>query len=152
MFSHRVDRRAVLRSLSLPAMAPWSQAIRASRPQDIRIVEAAHAFEEHRYRAPYQFGGRTVDRVTILNVHLRVRTGAGKEAWGFGSMPLGNAWAYPGVPYDASLGAMTALAGELRRHTAACDESGHPIDLFRVLELQHVSEEPQERAPGPVST
>lgn len=115
-------------------MAPWSQAVRASRPRDIRILEVAHAFEEHRYRAPYQFGGRTVDRVTILNVDVRVRTGDGKEAWGFGSMPLGNAWAFPGVPYDASLGAMTALAGELRRHTAACDDAGHPIDLFRVLE------------------
>jgi L-alanine-DL-glutamate epimerase-like enolase superfamily enzyme len=129
-----VDRRTVLRSLSLSAMAPWPQAVRASRPRDIRIVEVAHAFEEHRYRAPYQFGGRTVDRVTLLNVDVRVRTGDGKDAWGFGSMPLGNAWAIPGVPYDASLGAMTALAGELRRQTAACDESGHPIDLFRVLE------------------
>jgi L-alanine-DL-glutamate epimerase-like enolase superfamily enzyme len=124
----------VLRSLSLAAMAPWSQAVRDSRPRDARIVEVAHAFEEHRYRAPYQFGGRTVDHVTILNVDVRLRTGDGKEAWGFGSMPLGNAWAFPAVPYDASLGAMTALAGELRRHTAACDERGHPIDLFRALE------------------
>ena len=42
--------------------------------------------------------------------------------------------AFPGVPHDTSLGAMVALAGELRRHAAACDEAGHPIDLFRVLE------------------
>jgi L-alanine-DL-glutamate epimerase-like enolase superfamily enzyme len=124
----------VLRSLGMAALAPWTQAVRASRPNDVRIVEVAHGFEEHRYRAPYQFGGRTVDRVTLLNVDLRVRTGDGKEAWGFGSMPLGNAWAFPGVPYDASLGAMTALAGELRRQTAGCDERGHPIDLFRALE------------------
>ena len=115
-------------------MAPWSQAIRESRPRDIHIVEVAHGFEEHRYRAPYQFGGRTVDRVTLLNVDLRVRTGDGKEAWGFGSMPLGNAWAFPGVPHDTSLGAMTALAGELHRQTAACDERGHPIDLARALD------------------
>lgn len=134
MLHRPLDRRTVLRALSLPAMAPWSQAVRSSRPRDIRIVEVGHAFEEHRYRAPYQFGGRTVDRVTLLNVDLRVRTGDGKDAWGFGSMPLGNAWAFPGVPYDASLGAMTALAGELRRQTAACDERGHPIDLFRALE------------------
>ena len=51
-------------------MAPLSPALRASRPRDVRIVEVAHAFEEFRYRAPYQFGGRTVDRVTILNVDL----------------------------------------------------------------------------------
>jgi L-alanine-DL-glutamate epimerase-like enolase superfamily enzyme len=109
-------------------------AVRSGRDTDIRIVEVDHAFEEHRYRAPYQFGGRSVDRVTILNVNCRVRTGAGREAWGFGSMTLGNAWAFPAAPQDAGLGAMTTLAAELTKQTAACDEAGHPIDLFRVLE------------------
>jgi L-alanine-DL-glutamate epimerase-like enolase superfamily enzyme len=63
-----------------------------------------------------------------------VRTGAGKEAWGFGSMPLGNAWAFPNAPFDASLGAMRALADDLRKITADCDEAGHPIDLARALD------------------
>ncbi len=40
-------------------------ACRSPRPTDIRIVEVEHRFEEFRYRAPYQFGGRTVDRVTL---------------------------------------------------------------------------------------
>ena len=81
-------------------MAPWSQAVRASRPRDIRLVEVTHAFEGHRYRSPYPFGDRTVDRVTILNVKVRVRPVTGREAWGFGSMTLGNAWAFPKVPQD----------------------------------------------------
>jgi L-alanine-DL-glutamate epimerase-like enolase superfamily enzyme len=106
----------------------------ASRPTDIRIVEVDHQFEEFQYRTPYQFGGRSVDRVKILNVNCRVRTGAGREAWGFGSMTLGNAWAFPAVQHDVGLGAMTALASMLRTQTAACDEAGHPIDLFRALE------------------
>ncbi len=67
----------------------------------------AHAFEAFRYRAPYQFGGRSVDRVTILNVNCRVRTGDGREASGFGSMTLGNAWAFPAASQDDGLGAMT---------------------------------------------
>jgi len=75
-----------------------------------------------------------VDRVTLLNVNCRVRTGGGREAWGFGSMTLGNAWAFPAASQDAGLGAMMALAGELRSLTAACDDTGHPIDLFRALE------------------
>ena len=108
--------------------------MRASRPTDIRILEVAHRFEDFKYRAPYQFGGRTVDHVTLLNVRCRVRTGAGREAWGFGSMPLGNAWSFPGVPFDVSLGAMRALADELRGVTAACQERGHPIDFARVLD------------------
>ena len=112
-------------------------AVLVPRPTDIRIVSVDHQFEEFRYRAPYQFGGRTVDRVTILNVNCRVRTmgGAdgGKDAWGFGSMTLGNMWAFPSrtMSYDATLGAMKELAGRLARITAACGETGHPLDLAR---------------------
>jgi L-alanine-DL-glutamate epimerase-like enolase superfamily enzyme len=108
----------------------------AARANDIRIVEVTHAFEDFKYRAPYQFGGRTVSDVTLLNVNVRVRTGAGKDAWGFGSMPLGNAWGFPNVPFDVSLGAMRTLADALRRITADCDEVGHPVDLARALDPQ----------------
>jgi L-alanine-DL-glutamate epimerase-like enolase superfamily enzyme len=110
------------------------------RPNDIRIVGVTHEFENHRYRAPYQFGGRTVDRVTLLNVHCRVRTGDGRDARGFGSMTLGNAWAFPAASEDDGLGAMTALADALQPITASCDERGHPIDLFRVLEPAYLRE------------
>ena len=72
-------------------------------------MDVTHEFENHRYRAPYQFGGRTVDRVTIVNVRCRVRTGDGRDARGFGSMTLGNAWAFPAASEDDGLGAMTAL-------------------------------------------
>lgn len=113
------------------AVAPF---VSIARTTDIRIVDVQHQFEEFTYRAPYQFGGRTVDRVTILNVDCRVRTADGKESWGFGSMTLGNAWAFPAAPHDAGLGAMKALAVDLRAVTAACDERGHPLDLFRALE------------------
>ncbi len=114
-------------------------ALRASRPTDIRIVEVGHGFEHHSYRAPYMFGGRSVDRVTILNVTVRVRTGSGVEAWGFGSMTLGNAWAFPQVPQDEGLGAMMSLAASLRGVTADCDEEGHPIDLWRALEPAYLA-------------
>jgi L-alanine-DL-glutamate epimerase-like enolase superfamily enzyme len=145
-----MSRRALLKALSaVPALSltacagprnasSGSPGVIAPRRTDIRIVEVAHEFEEFRYRTPYQFGGRTVDRVTLLNVNCRVRTGAGQEAWGFGSMTLGNAWAFPAASQEAGLGAMVALAGELRALTAACDDNGHPIDLFRVLEPEYL--------------
>jgi L-alanine-DL-glutamate epimerase-like enolase superfamily enzyme len=125
------DGAATSRSGSAPAVL-------VPRPTGIRIVSVDHAFEEFRYRVPYQFGGRTVDRVTILNVNCRVRTRSGREAWGFGSMTLGNAWAFPAVPHDASLGAMMALAAALESVTRACDVWGHPIDLFRALEPEYL--------------
>ncbi len=115
-----------------------SPAAVTSRVSDVRIVEVGHTFEDFQYRAPYQFGGRSVDRVTILNVTCRLRGGDGRESWGFGSMTLGNAWAFPAASQDVGLGAMKALADALNPITADCDENGHPIDLFRVLEPQYL--------------
>jgi L-alanine-DL-glutamate epimerase-like enolase superfamily enzyme len=139
------SRRDVLRGLCAAPLLPLTAcqsgrapAVGTSRPNDIRILEVNHGFEDFKYRAPYQFGGRTVDSVKILNVTCRVRTGSGREAWGFGSMTLGNAWAFPAAPHDAGLGAMTALADRFKGAMSACDEIGHPIDLFRALEPEYL--------------
>jgi L-alanine-DL-glutamate epimerase-like enolase superfamily enzyme len=137
--SRGISRRGFLRGLAVsPALtrirAGQTPAVAVPRPTAIRIVEVTREFEDFKYRAPYEFGGRSVDRVTLLNVNVRVRTGDGKEAWGFGSMTLGNAWSFPAAGQDEGLGAMKALADDCRSVTAACDEAGHPIDLFRVLE------------------
>jgi L-alanine-DL-glutamate epimerase-like enolase superfamily enzyme len=133
-----LTRRSLLQSALLAPLAACSRSrapvLLAPVATDARIAEVHHTFEEFQYRAPYQFGGRSVDRVTILNVTCRVTTNAGRSAWGFGSMTLGNAWAFPAASQDAGLGAMKALADDLESVTAACDESGHPIDLFRALE------------------
>ncbi len=126
-----ISRRTALRAL---AAAP---ALLVPRSTDARIAGVRHAFEDYRYRTPYQFGGRSVDRVTLLNVTCRIRVD-GREEAGFGSMTLGNAWAFPAVPHETGLDAMKALAAELRTVTADCDEAGHPIDLFRALEPHYL--------------
>lgn len=109
-------------------------------PTDVAIDDIEHSYEEFLYRAPYMFGGRVVDRVTLLNVRCRVTTKSGKTAWGFGSMPLGNVWAFPSnsMSYDTTLGAMKALAERIARITIECGETGHPIDFFHVLEPQYL--------------
>jgi L-alanine-DL-glutamate epimerase-like enolase superfamily enzyme len=106
------------------------------RPGDIRIDEVRHAYEDYVYRAPYKFGGRTVDRVTLLNVRCRVTTRRGQSAWGFGSMTMGNMWAFPSktMSYETTLDAMKALAGRIAELTTDCRETGHPLDLNHVLE------------------
>src|SRR5438045_6846449 len=128
-----ISRRELLQHaapmLAVGRLQSRGPAVRRSRPRDARIAEVSHALEDFKYRTPYQFGGRSVDRVTILNVNCRLKTAGGREAWGFGSMTLGNAWSFPAAPQDAGLGAMVALAGEFRTLTAACDEAGHPIDV-----------------------
>jgi len=60
-----------------------------SRATDARIEEIRTDFADFRYRAPYKFGGKEVDRVTLLNVHCRLATRAGKGAEGFDVSPDG---------------------------------------------------------------
>jgi L-alanine-DL-glutamate epimerase-like enolase superfamily enzyme len=106
------------------------------KPTDIRVEEVSHSYEEFLYRAPYVFGGRSVDRVTLLNVRCTVRTRDGRIGKGFGSMPLGNVWSFPSnvMSYDTTLGAMKALAGRVKAITASCGEYGHPIELNALLD------------------
>jgi L-alanine-DL-glutamate epimerase-like enolase superfamily enzyme len=109
---------------------------RGAAPTDIRIEEVSYQFEEFKYRAPYKFGGVPVDRVTLINVQCRVSTRHGKTANGFGSMPLGNVWAFPSrtMPYDQTLGAMKTLAERINKVTNDHKEFGHPLDLNAALE------------------
>lgn len=102
----------------------------------MRIEEVSYNFEDYLYRAPYKFGGRVVDRVTLLNVHCRVRSLGGHTARGFGSMTLGNMWAFPSrvMSYDTTLGAMKTLAGRIRKITAEHRGGGHPVEINFALE------------------
>lgn len=115
-------------------------ALAAPPPTDIRIDEVRHGYQDFIYRAPYKFGGRVVDRVTLLNVHCRVTTRNGKSATGFGSMTMGNMWAFPSktMSYDTTLDAMKALADRIQRITSGCREVGHPLDLNHVLEPEYL--------------
>src|ERR1051326_3485040 len=74
----------------------------AASPTDARIEEIRTEFVDYRYRAPYKFGGKEVDRVTMLNVHCRLHTRMGRSAEGFAAMSLGNVWSFPSavLPYD----------------------------------------------------
>jgi L-alanine-DL-glutamate epimerase-like enolase superfamily enzyme len=127
-----LSRRGFLKGMAAAVAAPPAT--------DVHIAEVRHGYEDYVYRAPYKFGGRVVDKVTLLNVRCRVETRAGKSAWGFGSMTLGNMWAFPSrtMGYDATLGAMKELAGRIARVTSGCRETGHPLDLAHVLEPEYL--------------
>ena len=120
------------------ARAPYLLA--GASPKAIGIEELTYHFEDFRYRAPYKFGGVPVDRATLLNVHVRVTTAGGRTAKGFGSMPLGNVWAFPSrtLPYATTLDLMKALAERIARRTAAYRESGHPIEIHHALEPEYL--------------
>ena len=104
-------------------------------PTDARIEELRTAFQDYRYRAPYKFGGKEVDRVTILSVRCRLRSKAGKSATGYAEMPLGNVWSFPApdIPYDTTLFAMRSLALKIARIARDFSEFAHPLDIHHAL-------------------
>ncbi len=108
------------------------------RSTDIRVRDVYFEYEDFRYRTPIKFGGVALDRVTILNVRVVVESGDGKTATGYGSMPLGNVWAFPSrvLTYDQTLGAMRFLASRVAEDYRTCGLSGHPIDITHKLETE----------------
>ncbi|MCI0333161.1 MAG: hypothetical protein L0228_08060 [Planctomycetes bacterium] len=112
------------------------------KPTDIRIEEIAFSYEDFRYRTPIKFGGVALDRCTLLNVDCAVSTRAGKRAKGFGSMPLGNVWAFPSkkLSYEQTLAAMKAMVERIASIARSYKEFGHPIDITWALEPQYEQE------------
>lgn len=103
---------------------------------DIRIAAVSFSYEEHLYRTPLKFGGVAVTRATLLNVNLTVESQLGMVSTGFGSMPLGNIWAFPSrnLNYDQTLQAMKTVAEAVTKIYQECKLSGHPIDITHTLE------------------
>lgn len=143
--SIKIPRRQMIQSLGAAAITPINPmsffAASSAKPTDIRIEDLSFRYEEFLYRAPYKFGGVPVDRATILNVSVVVKSRDGRTAKGFGSMPLGNIWSFPSreMDYSTTLGAMKALADRIARLTSDYKEYGHPIDLNFALEPEYLN-------------
>jgi len=114
--------------------------LRAAQTTDARIEEVRADFQDYRYRAPYKFGGKEVDRVTVLNVRCRISAKDGKSATGFASMPLGNVWSFPAedMPYETTLAAMKFLAQRVVKITADYPGYAHPLDVNKSLEPEYL--------------
>jgi L-alanine-DL-glutamate epimerase-like enolase superfamily enzyme len=107
----KITRRSFLKSAAAgaasfsPLAAGITMAVPKRKSTDIRVKEIRVSYEDFPYRTPYEFGGRSVDKVTLLDVHCTVETVAGRVAHGFGSMTMGNEWAFPSktLSYDTTL-------------------------------------------------
>src|SRR5438045_4367042 len=109
-----------------------------TKPTDIRITSVKTETERIGYRAPIKFGGRVVTDAVLVNVTIEVETRSGRRGGGFGSMPMGNVWAWPSntVTPAQSLEAMLAFVQQFSDAVAAFAESGHPLDITRALAEQ----------------
>jgi L-alanine-DL-glutamate epimerase-like enolase superfamily enzyme len=106
-----------------------------AKPTDIRLLRAGAETEKFRYRTPIKFGGRVVNDVVLLHVTVDVVTRQGRTGRGFGSMPVGNVWAWPSknVSADAALRAMIALGERLVHQANDYHEFGHPLEITHEL-------------------
>ena len=109
---------------------------------DIKIKDIRLAYEDFRYRTPIKFGGVALDRVSVLNVDVDVETESGKVAHGFGSMPLGNVWAYPSrnMTYVQTLDAMKAVTERVADVYRGYREAGHPVDITWAVEHEYLKQ------------
>jgi L-alanine-DL-glutamate epimerase-like enolase superfamily enzyme len=116
---------------------------------DIRVVEAVLTFEPCPFRTPLKFGGRVQDKARLANVQVTVESRGKKHAVGFGSMPLGAAWAWPSttVAPEQTEQAMAAFAQELIDIVADFDQFEHPLDLMFDLsgEYEHLGKQVSTR-------
>jgi len=101
------------------------------RPTDIRLVNATCETERLAYRTPIKFGGRVVTDALLAHVRVEVETQDGRRATGLGSMPLGNAWAWP----SSTVNGETTLAAMIRLAEAAAQYqgNGHPLEITHDL-------------------
>jgi L-alanine-DL-glutamate epimerase-like enolase superfamily enzyme len=98
---------------------------------DIQLIETTCSTQQFNYRSPMKFGGRVVRDVVLLNVTAKVKTRTGKTSHGFGSMTMGNIWAWPGgktEPQDA-LNTMLQFGKKIVQMANSHQEFGHPLEL-----------------------
>jgi len=79
----------------------------------MKIFVESYALHAAPFRTPFKFGAAVIESLQVPVVRLRVEIG-GKSGIGIGSMPLGNAWSYPGIPYEQSLAVMERLGARIR--------------------------------------
>lgn len=114
------------------------------KPSDIRIVDVQCEFEPVKFRAPLKFGGRIMDSGELINVEVTVENRSGKHAFGQGSMPIGQVWAWPSsqvTPEQAGT-AMKTFAEEACKLVFDYPEFDHPLDIiYRVsAEYAHLGQ------------
>jgi len=109
------------------------------RSTDIRVLRVDSWTDEFKYRAPMKFGGRIVTDVVLRNVVVEVETQTGRQARGFGSMPVGNVWAWPSqvVSADLTLRAMLLFGERMREAVADYRGRGHPLEITEEWATQY---------------
>lgn len=108
-------------------------------PHTFCLKEIKTSQERFNYRSPMKFGGRVVEDVVIYHVETVIEDEQGKTATGYGSMTMGNIWAWPTqqIPADQTLALMIELADRINREAESLERFSHPMYLLFEFEKQY---------------
>lgn len=113
----------------------------SQKSTDVQILEAEVWFEPVEFRAPLKFGGRTVDHTQLINAQVKIETRNGRIATGYGSMPVGNVWAWPSQTVELADGerALVAYSQAVAELFSSYPDFGHPLEVQYTIgaEFQH---------------
>jgi L-alanine-DL-glutamate epimerase-like enolase superfamily enzyme len=134
------NRRKFLQGSLFGLAAPPFMIARSTAGSGVKVKSVEIGYEDFNYRVPIKFGGRTLDKVTLINVHLLVEGAGGRTAQGFGSMPLGNVWSWPAhtMSYDQTLQAMKELAARVGKLYETTSVVGHPVEITWAVEPEYL--------------
>ncbi|TVQ39063.1 MAG: hypothetical protein EA384_07315 [Spirochaetaceae bacterium] len=110
-----------------------------SKPTDMHLKGVEISTQRIDYRVPIKFGGRVVIDVVLLDVTVDVETRDGRRARGYGSMPMGNVWAWPSQTStsDHTLAAMVRVGERLAVVANDYREAGHPLEITHDLASEY---------------
>lgn len=132
-----MKRRTFIKTTGAMMLAsPFSISIGSEKKlTDVRIRDLAFETENFEFRVPLKFGSSVVRMLTIIHVTAVLESRSGKQGTGFGSMPVGNAWAWPSQKCTPSKThqIMVEFGKRLVDQSRSCSEYGHPLELTRIL-------------------
>lgn len=106
---------------------------------DFQIRSAVQETEQFHYRTPIKFGGRVVTEAEVINVRLEIELQDGRRGTGTGSMPMGNAWAWPSrlLSGEQTVQAMRRFAERLIECANQPGEPGDPLAVTHRLGVEY---------------
>ena len=106
------------------------------KPTDIAIREVTCQTEPIGFRTPIKFGGRVMTGFVVVNVTVVAETRDGRRGQGFGSMPMGNIWAWPSrrrLRPTRPRRRWLTWAGRLAAQADHYSGTGHPLEITHDL-------------------
>jgi len=111
-------------------------------PNNVSILSAGLHFIEVKTRVPYKFGQQVLEEITCARAKVRVRSGSGREAEGWGETPLSVGWVWPSTTlgYTEREDRLKDFTCRIARAFGEFGGKGHPLEIGHAFQEQVLKE------------